>query len=142
MLPRPLAAPRPESPHPHPSPTPAASPQLEPRVLRIPIVPGADPTLTYGDVYGRGVRGVVLETFGVGNLPDRASFGWWVMGLDGTQRGGGGGARAWGLQQPHRWWHTGRGRGRGSTAVRGMKCSTLHAVRHAQSCVAPPPLGR
>eukprot|EP00198_Chlamydomonas_reinhardtii_P004437 XP_001693773.1 predicted protein [Chlamydomonas reinhardtii] len=50
--------------------------KLDPRVIRIPVVPGSDPRTAYGDLYGRGVRGVVLEAFGVGNLPDQTSFGW------------------------------------------------------------------
>jgi L-asparaginase/Glu-tRNA(Gln) amidotransferase subunit D len=36
--------------------------------MRVPIVPGADPREGYGDLYGRGVRGIVLEAFGVGNM--------------------------------------------------------------------------
>jgi len=50
--------------------------ELDPRVIRVPIVPGCDPRTAYGDVYGRGVRGIVLEAFGTGNLPDLPSFGW------------------------------------------------------------------
>jgi len=50
--------------------------KLNPNVLRIPIVPGSDPRQAYGDVYARGVRGVVLETFGVGNMPDLPMHGW------------------------------------------------------------------
>jgi L-asparaginase/Glu-tRNA(Gln) amidotransferase subunit D len=50
--------------------------RLDPRVMRIPIVPGCDPRIAYGDVFERGVRGVVLEAFGVGNLPDLNSHGW------------------------------------------------------------------
>ncbi|KAG2443698.1 hypothetical protein HXX76_002046 [Chlamydomonas incerta] len=50
--------------------------KLDPRVIRIPVVPGSDPRTAYGDLYGRGVRGVVLEAFGVGNLPDQPGFGW------------------------------------------------------------------
>ena len=38
-------------------------------VLRVPIVPGCAPEKAYGDLYARGVRGVVLEAFGVGNMP-------------------------------------------------------------------------
>jgi L-asparaginase len=48
--------------------------ELEPAVIRVPVVPGCDPRLTYGDLFGRGVRGIVLEAFGVGNLPNK----WWV----------------------------------------------------------------
>jgi L-asparaginase/Glu-tRNA(Gln) amidotransferase subunit D len=50
--------------------------KLNPNVIRVPIVPGCDPRLAYGDVYARGVRGVVLETFGVGNMPDLPMHGW------------------------------------------------------------------
>jgi len=47
--------------------------RLESSVVRMPVVPGLDPRLAYGqgaEVAARGVRGVVLEAFGVGNLPD------------------------------------------------------------------------
>ena len=40
--------------------------QLDTRVMRVPILPGADPRQLYGDLAGRGVRGIVLEAFGVG----------------------------------------------------------------------------
>lgn len=50
--------------------------QLDPNVIRIPIVPGSDPRVAYGDLYKRGVKGVVLETFGVGNMPDTTAHGW------------------------------------------------------------------
>jgi L-asparaginase len=50
--------------------------KLDPRVLRVPIVPGCDPRVAYGDVFERGVRGVILEAFGVGNMPDLPSQGW------------------------------------------------------------------
>ena len=39
---------------------------LDPRVIRVPIVPGTDPRLVYGDVAARGIKGIVLEAFGVG----------------------------------------------------------------------------
>jgi L-asparaginase len=45
-------------------------------VMRVPIVPGLDPRLAYGDIAERGVRGVVLEVFGVGNCDDREDSGW------------------------------------------------------------------
>lgn len=45
-------------------------------MIRIPIVPGSDPRKMYGDLVDRGVRGIVLEAFGVGNMPDTASSGW------------------------------------------------------------------
>ena len=32
--------------------------------MRLPIVPGADPRVMYGDLVQRGVKGVVLEAFG------------------------------------------------------------------------------
>ena len=57
-------------------PTPSPLSQLDSSVIRIPIVPGSDPRLMYGDLAGRGVRGVVLEAFGVGNLPDDGRLGW------------------------------------------------------------------
>ncbi|KAF6261849.1 Asparaginase/glutaminase [Scenedesmus sp. NREL 46B-D3] len=49
---------------------------LEPAVIRIPIVPGSDPRVAYGDLAERGVKGVVLEAFGVGNMPDLPQQGW------------------------------------------------------------------
>ena len=42
--------------------------KLNPNVLRIPIVPGCEPEKAYGDLYARGIRGIVLEAFGVGNM--------------------------------------------------------------------------
>jgi len=50
--------------------------KLNPNVIRIPIVPGSDPRVAYGDLMGRGVRGVILESFGVGNMPDTPEHGW------------------------------------------------------------------
>ena len=38
-------------------------------------MPGCDPRTAYGDLYGRGVRGIVLEAFGTGNMPDTPSHG-------------------------------------------------------------------
>mmetsp|Transcript_8954 Transcript_8954/g.29448 ORF Transcript_8954/g.29448 Transcript_8954/m.29448 type:complete len:460 (+) Transcript_8954:44-1423(+) len=49
---------------------------LNANVMRIPIVPGCDPRIAYGDLYERGVRGIVLEAFGCGNLPDLPELGW------------------------------------------------------------------
>jgi L-asparaginase len=49
---------------------------LVPLVMRIPVVPGLDPYLAYGSIAERGIRGVVLEVFGVGNCDDRESAGW------------------------------------------------------------------
>ena len=58
--------------------------KLNPNVLRVPIVPGCKPEVAYGDLYGRGVRGIVLEAFGVGNMPmsDDDVTGWipWLRG--------------------------------------------------------------
>lgn len=62
-----------------PRPPPAAyAPRfdLAPHVMRVPVVPGLDPRVAYGDVAARGVRGVVLEVFGVGNCDDREDAGW------------------------------------------------------------------
>ena len=50
--------------------------RLNANVLRVPIVPGLDPNRAYGDLAARGVRGVVLEAFGVGNMPDEEEYGW------------------------------------------------------------------
>lgn len=33
-------------------------------------------SLCYGDLASRGVKGVVLEAFGVGNIPDEPKHGW------------------------------------------------------------------
>lgn len=49
---------------------------LIPHVMRVPIIPGTDPRLLYGDLAARGVKGLVLEAFGVGNMPDRTDAGW------------------------------------------------------------------
>jgi len=74
--------------HPLPSPTPLPLlSRLDPHVLRVPIVPGGDPRELYGDLVGRGVRGIVLETFGVGNLPDLPGSGWLPFLRDQTARG-------------------------------------------------------
>ena len=48
---------------------------LDPRVARVPVIPGVDPKIVYGDLHSRGVRGIILEAFGVGNLPDEKR-GW------------------------------------------------------------------
>lgn len=50
--------------------------KLDPAVIRVPIVPGSDPRMAYGDLQARGVHGIVLETFGVGNMPDLPVHGW------------------------------------------------------------------
>lgn len=49
---------------------------MNPNVIRVPIVPGCDPILAYGDLMDRGVNGIVLETFGVGNMPDGRDARW------------------------------------------------------------------
>lgn len=38
--------------------------KLNPNVIRVPIVPGCDPRIAYGDLYARGIRGIVLEVRG------------------------------------------------------------------------------
>lgn len=50
--------------------------KLDPNVIRIPVVPGANPKQAYGDLVARGVKGAVIESFGVGNVPDHRSAGW------------------------------------------------------------------
>jgi L-asparaginase len=60
---------------------------LDPRVARIPIVPGCDPRLAYGDCAGRGLRGIVLETFGAGNAPDDEAVGWLPWLVDQREKG-------------------------------------------------------
>ena len=54
---------------------------MNPNVLRVPVVPGLDPRTAYGDVHERGIRGMVLEAFGVGNMPDLEKDGWlpWLI---------------------------------------------------------------
>lgn len=66
---------------------PGCCTQLDPRVIRIPIVPGSDPRVCYGDLVGRGVRGIVLEAFGVGNMPDTVASGWLPWLRDQTKKG-------------------------------------------------------
>lgn len=68
--------------------------RLESTVLRIPIAPGSCPRTCYGDLSARGVRGIVLEAFGVGNMPDGDQHEWlpWLReqreaGLEGIQAG-------------------------------------------------------
>ncbi len=48
----------------------------DPNVIRIPIVPGCDPRQAYGDLTVKGIRGIILESFGVGNMPDLPQQGW------------------------------------------------------------------
>ena len=50
--------------------------RLDPAVVRVPIVPGVDPRQAYGDLVGRGVKGIVLESFGVGNMPNQLWLPW------------------------------------------------------------------
>jgi L-asparaginase len=45
--------------------------RIDPRVLAVRIFPGLDPRLVVGAV-GAGMRGLVLEAYGTGNLPHRA----------------------------------------------------------------------
>jgi L-asparaginase/Glu-tRNA(Gln) amidotransferase subunit D len=54
--------------------------RLEPAVARIPVVPGCDPRVAFGDCASRGLKGIVLETFGLGNAPDDPASGWlpWI----------------------------------------------------------------
>ncbi|PIE22559.1 MAG: L-asparaginase 1 [Planctomycetota bacterium] len=51
---------------------------FDPRVLRLPIVPGNDPQELLGRPHQRGVRGLVIEAFGTGNVPslDRRWLDW------------------------------------------------------------------
>ena len=53
------------------------------RVIRVPVIPGLDPRKAYGNLAERDVRGIVLEAFGVGNMPDLPKFGWlpWIKGI-------------------------------------------------------------
>lgn len=54
---------------------------LEPRVARIPVVPGADPRVIFGNfAENEGPRGIVLEAFGVGNFNDLEEGGFvpWI----------------------------------------------------------------
>jgi L-asparaginase len=46
-------------------------PRLEPRVLAVRVFPGLDPRLVVGAIRS-GVRGLVLEAYGTGNLPNLA----------------------------------------------------------------------
>ncbi|CAL5222569.1 g4953 [Coccomyxa viridis] len=50
--------------------------KLDPRVIRVPVIPGLDPRTAYGNLAERNVKGIVLEAFGVGNMPDLPKFGW------------------------------------------------------------------
>ena len=52
-------------------PAPEYAPQFElnSNVIRVLVIPGLDIEKAYGDLYGRGVRGIILEAFGVGNFP-------------------------------------------------------------------------
>jgi L-asparaginase/Glu-tRNA(Gln) amidotransferase subunit D len=49
---------------------------FDPAVAHIPVTPGADPRMLYGDMAARGVRGVVVSAYGVGNMPDADRDGW------------------------------------------------------------------
>ncbi|CDF33866.1 unnamed protein product [Chondrus crispus] len=61
--------------------------KLERNVVRIPVVPGLRPQIGYGDLVARGVRGAVIEAFGVGNLPDQKSAGWMDWFKDQREKG-------------------------------------------------------
>ena len=50
--------------------------KLDTRVIRVPVIPGIDPRVAYGKLADRNIRGVILEAFGVGNMPDLPKFGW------------------------------------------------------------------
>ena len=50
--------------------------KLDMRVIRVPVIPGVDPRVAYGKLADRNIRGVILEAFGVGNMPDLPKFGW------------------------------------------------------------------
>lgn len=52
--------------------------RLNPHVVRLPVVPGVSPETAFGDLGGRGVRGAVLEAFGVGNLPSDTGWTSWL----------------------------------------------------------------
>lgn len=46
--------------------------KLDANVVRISVVPGLCPYIAFGDISERGVRGIVVEAFGLGNLPSDA----------------------------------------------------------------------
>ncbi|CAK0783848.1 hypothetical protein CVIRNUC_007048 [Coccomyxa viridis] len=50
--------------------------KLDTRVIRVPVIPGVDPRVAYGKLAERNIRGIILEAFGVGNMPDLPKFGW------------------------------------------------------------------
>ena len=50
--------------------------KLDTRVIRVPVIPGLDPRTAYGNLAKRDVKGIVLESFGVGNMPDLPKSGW------------------------------------------------------------------
>lgn len=51
---------------------------LDPHVVRVPIIPGSNPLVSYGDLASRGVHGIILEAFGVGNMPDKDNWLTWL----------------------------------------------------------------
>lgn len=61
--------------------------KLERNVVRVPVVPGVTPQVAYGDLVSRGVRGAVIEAFGVGNMPDQKSAGWMDWFKDQREKG-------------------------------------------------------
>ena len=42
----------------------------------MPVIPGMDPRSGYGNLVERNIKGIVLEAFGVGNMPDLPKYGW------------------------------------------------------------------
>lgn len=50
--------------------------QLDKSVVRIPVVPGLCPESAFGDLSTRGVRGMVVEAFGLGNVPVNNGTRW------------------------------------------------------------------
>lgn len=61
--------------------------RLNSNVVRISVVPGLDPQVGYGELSKRGVKGIFVEAFGVGNLPDvRGAF--WIDWLEKQKKQG------------------------------------------------------
>lgn len=52
--------------------------RVNPHVVRLPVVPGVPPGVAFGDLAARGVRGAVLEAFGVGNIPSGGGWAEWL----------------------------------------------------------------
>lgn len=53
---------------------------LDTRVIRVAFVPGVDPFMAFGSVASRGIKGVVVECVGTGNLPPPEDGNWlqWI----------------------------------------------------------------